>query len=287
MAKSSVQFSPLTDWVIGGTQKMIQQKSSSSLFCRRPWWVLPQAGMSTLWGCPSSVSSANDSVANPPRCPEAWVWRICRGMWHAWNMQVSVSWQLPEEVPIEHKGVDLALYPVTGPVLQAGNMKKFLQTHHQLHKLAVTSRQIATQKTTENNVSLRKTNSFLLKHRNLISNSYAQSWTRRCGEKGRGGVERERDEDRDRDKETDRETDRDRQTGCACSPWVCCWVFHTVGPTLVGACAAARSLWRRSAAAAAAAFGCAARNPYLCNRQECWMSKHVTGWFVIWVIQAC
>ena len=33
---SLVQFSALTNWVIGGTWGMIQQRSSSSLFCRWP-----------------------------------------------------------------------------------------------------------------------------------------------------------------------------------------------------------------------------------------------------------
>ena len=31
---SSVQFSPLTDWVIGGTRETAQLRSSSSLSCR-------------------------------------------------------------------------------------------------------------------------------------------------------------------------------------------------------------------------------------------------------------
>ena len=52
---------------------MIQQRSSSSLFCRRPLWaVLAWARMSTLWGCPSSISSADHSVTHPPRWPEGW-----------------------------------------------------------------------------------------------------------------------------------------------------------------------------------------------------------------------
>ena len=47
--KQSVQFSPLTDWVVRGTWGTIQQRSSASLFCRRPLWaVLTWAGMSTL-----------------------------------------------------------------------------------------------------------------------------------------------------------------------------------------------------------------------------------------------
>ena len=102
---SSVQSSPLTVWVIRGTWGTVHQKSSSSLLRRRPLWaVLAWAGMSTLWCCPSSISSANHGVICPPRCPEGWLWRGCHGMWHAWAMQVSVSQQLPEEVPVDQRG---------------------------------------------------------------------------------------------------------------------------------------------------------------------------------------
>ena len=102
---SSVQFSPSTDRVVGGTCWTIQQRFCSSLFCKRPLWaVLTWAGMSTLWCCPSSIFSADDCVALPPRCPEAWFWRGCRGVWHAQTMPVSVSWQLPEEVPVDPQG---------------------------------------------------------------------------------------------------------------------------------------------------------------------------------------
>ena len=49
----------------------IQQRFSSSLFCRGPLWaVLTWAGMSTLWCCPSSISSAEYGIAYPPRCPD-------------------------------------------------------------------------------------------------------------------------------------------------------------------------------------------------------------------------
>ena len=99
---SSVLFGPLTDWLIGVTWQTIQQRSYSSLFCRRPLWaVLAWAGMSTLWCCPSSISSADYGVARPPRSPEEWFWRGFRSVWHARTMQVSVSWQLPEEMPVD------------------------------------------------------------------------------------------------------------------------------------------------------------------------------------------
>ena len=102
---NSVQFSPLTDWVVGGTWGTIQQKTSSSLFCRRPLWaILAWTGMSTRWCCPSSIYSADHGVASPSRCPEGWFWRGCRGVWHVRTMQVSVSWHLAEEVPVDPQG---------------------------------------------------------------------------------------------------------------------------------------------------------------------------------------
>ena len=76
-----------------------------SLFCRRPLSaLLAWAEMFTLWCCPSSISCAGHGVAHTPRCPEGWFWRRCRGVWHTRTMQVSVSWQLPEEVPVDPQG---------------------------------------------------------------------------------------------------------------------------------------------------------------------------------------
>ena len=103
--QSSVQFSALTDWVVEGTWGTIQQRSSSSFYCRRPMWtVLALAGMSTFWYCPSCISSADHGVTHPPRCPEGWFWRGCRGLWHAGTMRVSISRQLPEELPVDPQG---------------------------------------------------------------------------------------------------------------------------------------------------------------------------------------
>ena len=42
-------------------------------------------------------------------------------------MQVSVSEQLPEEVPVDPKEVDLAPHPVVGLVLQIGDTEKIPQ----------------------------------------------------------------------------------------------------------------------------------------------------------------
>ena len=102
---SSVQFSPLTYWVVGGTWGTIQHRPFSSLFRRRPLWaVLAWAGMSTLWCCPSSISFADHGVAHLPRCPEGWFCSGCRGVWHAQIMQISASWQLAEEVLVDPQG---------------------------------------------------------------------------------------------------------------------------------------------------------------------------------------
>ena len=80
-----VQLSPLTKLVLRGTWLTTQQRSSSSLFSRRPLWaVLVWAVMSTLWCCPSSISSADPGVAHPPVVPLRW--RGC-GIWHAWTLQ--------------------------------------------------------------------------------------------------------------------------------------------------------------------------------------------------------
>ena len=43
-------------------------------------------------------------VAHPPWCPEGWLWRGCRGVWHVRTMQVFLSWQMPEELPVDPQG---------------------------------------------------------------------------------------------------------------------------------------------------------------------------------------
>ena len=76
-----VEFSPLTDWAVGGTRGTIHKRSFSSLLCRRPLCaILAWAGMSTLWCCQSCITSADHGVAHSPRCPEGWFWRDCRGV---------------------------------------------------------------------------------------------------------------------------------------------------------------------------------------------------------------
>ena len=101
----SKQSQRYEQWPIRRTWGTIWQRSSSSLFCRRPLWAVPAwAGISILWCCPSSISSADNGVAHSPTCPEGWFWRGCRGVWHVRTMQVSVSWQLPEEVRVDPQG---------------------------------------------------------------------------------------------------------------------------------------------------------------------------------------
>ena len=77
-----------TKW--GGGRAEIQQRLSSRLSCRRPLRaVLARAWMSTLWWFPPSISSADHGVAHPPRFPEGWFERGCRGVWHAQAIRVS------------------------------------------------------------------------------------------------------------------------------------------------------------------------------------------------------
>ena len=80
---SSIQFSSVP-WLIGSSEghERIQQRYPLPVFsaggpCEKfPAW----AGMSTLWYRPSSISSVDQGVAHPPRCP----WRMVleRLSWH-------------------------------------------------------------------------------------------------------------------------------------------------------------------------------------------------------------
>ena len=69
---SSVQFNPLTDWVVGGggmrndSAEFLLQSFLQEAFVSNSG----MAGMSTLSCCPSSISSADHDVAHSPRCPE-------------------------------------------------------------------------------------------------------------------------------------------------------------------------------------------------------------------------
>ena len=74
----SLQFSPMTDWIIWGScfQCVLQDVLVNS-FC---------IGRNVH---SSSISSANHGIANPSGCPEGWFWRSCYGMWHAQTKQVS------------------------------------------------------------------------------------------------------------------------------------------------------------------------------------------------------
>ena len=80
------QLVPLSSvpWLIGSSGGHERRFSGDPLpvfFCKSPLWaVLAWAGMSTLWYCPSSISSADHSVT---RCSEGWFWRGCHGVWHA------------------------------------------------------------------------------------------------------------------------------------------------------------------------------------------------------------
>ena len=49
--------------------------------------------VSTLWCCPSCISSADQGVVHPPRCPGGWFWRGCQGARYVQTMQICVSRQ--------------------------------------------------------------------------------------------------------------------------------------------------------------------------------------------------
>ena len=94
----SVRFSPLTNWVGGGgggatrgrfSRDPVPVCFSAAGHCEHFWPV--RGRMSAVWYCPSSISCADHGIAHPPRRPEGWFWRGCRGVWYARTMQVSVS----------------------------------------------------------------------------------------------------------------------------------------------------------------------------------------------------
>ena len=121
----SVQFSLLTNWVVGD-MRTIQQRSSSSLFGRRPLWaVLAWTGMSTLWFCSSGIFSAD--AASP----------TLQGALKDGFGEAVGACDMPEPCKFPslhscqkrflwtHKGVDLAPHPVVGLVFQGGDTGKF------------------------------------------------------------------------------------------------------------------------------------------------------------------
>ena len=56
------------------------------------WAVLARAGMSTLWCCPSSISSADQGIAHTPRYPKGWfVASIC-----SYDLQHDFAWVTDE-----------------------------------------------------------------------------------------------------------------------------------------------------------------------------------------------
>ena len=72
-------------------------------FCRRPLWVvLAQAGMPTLWCCPSSISTADNSSPTLQSALKNGFGEVVVAC-NMQTMQLSVSWQLPE-VPVNPEG---------------------------------------------------------------------------------------------------------------------------------------------------------------------------------------
>ena len=121
--KGIVKFNPLTDWLVRGTWRKIQQSSSTSLFWGRPSSTVPAGeGMSTLQYCPSSNFLCQPWHRPPSKVP--WSTALERPSWLSWQAQtvrVSISRQLPEAVPAAQKGSWSCSTPVTCRMLQAGD----------------------------------------------------------------------------------------------------------------------------------------------------------------------
>ena len=98
-------------WIIlssGGGGGGMTDDSAQILFqsCLQdtPVSILAWTRMSSLWCCPSNIFSVDYGVANPPRWPEEWFWGGCRGVLRTQTMRVSLSWPLPEDVPVDPGG---------------------------------------------------------------------------------------------------------------------------------------------------------------------------------------
>ena len=124
----SLQFSFLTDWIVGGTWQTIQHRFSSSVFCRKPLWtVLAWAGMSTL--CVVHPAFPLPTTASPTLQGA-----LKDGFWEAvvaCNMPEPCKCPSPHSCQKRslwtHKGVDLPPHPVVGLVLHVRDAEKFLQ----------------------------------------------------------------------------------------------------------------------------------------------------------------
>ena len=112
----------------GGHEGWFSRDPLASLFCRRSLWaVLAWAGLSSLWCCPSSISSAKPWHHPPSKVP----WRTFQGgyhgVWQAWTMQFLFLDSCQKRFLWTHREVDHILHPVVGLVLQVGDADKFLQ----------------------------------------------------------------------------------------------------------------------------------------------------------------
>ena len=112
----------------GGAWQKIQQRSSSSLFCERPWWaVLAQAGTSILRRCPSSIFLLTTTLPTlqgglKDGFGETVVARDMLGPCEFLSLDSHQKSFLRV-----HKVVDLTPHSVFGLVLQVGDAKKFPQ----------------------------------------------------------------------------------------------------------------------------------------------------------------
>ena len=102
---SSVQTSPLTNWVVEATWPTIQQRFPSSTFLHEA--LVSSSGMGR--DVHALIVSVQHLLCRPRRRPSSKVpWGMvltdCRGAWHDRTVRVSVSWQLPKEVPVDPQG---------------------------------------------------------------------------------------------------------------------------------------------------------------------------------------
>ena len=100
----SVQFNSVS-WSIGSSG------GHEERFSRDPLSVFFFFLQGAVVCCPSVISSADHGITHPLSCTYGWLWRGCHGVWHGRTMQASISWQLPEEVPVDPRGSWSCLVP--------------------------------------------------------------------------------------------------------------------------------------------------------------------------------
>ena len=112
----------------GGHERSFSRDPLLVFFAEGPLWaVVAWAGMSTLWWCPSSISSADHGAAHSSQCPEGWFWRGYRACDMSKPCNFTSLDSCQKRVLWTHKEVDLAPHPAVGLVLQVEDAEKFPQ----------------------------------------------------------------------------------------------------------------------------------------------------------------